>query len=53
MRTVILVGSMIIAGAIRPNQKIAPTVVTFTSFLLLASILMDIFEFIHKMNKNK
>ena len=52
MRTVILVGSMMIAGAIRP-EKPAHEVVTFTGILLVCCMCMDILEFIHKMNKNK
>ena len=52
MRTVILVSSMMIAGAIRP-EKPAHEVVTFTSILLVFCMFMDIIEFFHKVSKNK
>ena len=52
MRTVILVGSFIIADAIR-IQKPSHDVVSFVSILLVCSMCMDVIEFFNKLGKNK
>ena len=52
MRTVILWGSMMIAGAIRP-EKPTHEIISFMGILLGCCMFMDVVEFIHKISKNK
>lgn len=54
MRTVTFLGSMIIGGALRNIAKM-PSLKEYTMFfaiILIACIVMDVVEFIHKVTKS-
>jgi hypothetical protein len=48
MRTVILIGAMIIADAINPEMIIKESTTTFVGFLVIASMAMDLIDFFRK-----
>lgn len=51
MRTVILIGAMIIADAINPSLDISSKALTFVGVLVIASMFMDLTEFIDRNRK--
>ena len=48
MRTVIIIGAMIIADAINPSVEISEKALTFVAVLVIASMVMDLTEFIER-----
>ena len=48
MRTVIIIGAMIIADAINPSVEISEKALTFVAVLVIASMVMALTEFIER-----
>lgn len=51
MRTVIIIGAMIIADAINPEINISDVAIRFVGVLVIASMVMDLIEFIKPTRK--
>jgi hypothetical protein len=51
MRTVIILGAMIIAEAINPGFKIGGTALYFVAIVVFSSMVMDVIEFLDRKQK--